>query len=224
MLQIDDPRARARERWAWAYLVIVIGVFTFLGVGAWDMAELQVEWSQLTRLSAEELGPPVETGADGKQPARLAMAFRQERKLGTWYLLTPYLSLNSALALSATCFGVLGGVLALLRTAVRRKCPLHPLPFLAQPLFSGGMGLAMFGAVYFLPQMLATATELQVKPGTLVFLAMFGGMFADEVFGWLDARMDHILNAPGEGEKAAVQPAQAKRAAGAAGKKGENKP
>jgi hypothetical protein len=87
------------------------------------------------------------------------------------------------LILSAFSFGVLGGLIRILRNRLYQKKPPSREVALNLPLMAGVTALMLLGISYIFP-MLFTQNNILLKPEVQPFLSIFAGVFSDHLQKW----------------------------------------
>lgn len=109
-----------------------------------------------------------------------------ERSIGRYFGWIYALPLNLPILLAALSFGHLGGMAALLRE-LANDLPVSCRRLICLPFFGAMVGLMVFGAATIAPQLVFNSAE-GVRPLSLVFLCLLGGVFSEAVFKWAEEK------------------------------------
>jgi len=87
--------------------------------------------------------------------------------------------------LTAISFGIIGSVGKVINDSIQNKNELNNAPnLLLIPIQGGFIGLIIIGISYVIPIIL-TNDSVSLKPVTIVFLSLFGGIFYLNFYNWL---------------------------------------
>lgn len=96
------------------------------------------------------------------------------------------------LILTACCFGMLGGLIFLIKEiALSVKKP-EDVKYISIPILGFFTGIAVLGVNYIIPIILVSG-ENKIRPVTLLFFSLFAGMFAERFYKYLSSVADHVL-------------------------------
>lgn len=94
-----------------------------------------------------------------------------------------FYSLNNLVGvLIASCaFGLLGAIIELIRKIVFDGKQIKELNYFSMPLLGLLSGIAVLGLTYLLPSLLVVDGK-EIRPQTLIFLCLFGGLHSNALF------------------------------------------
>ena len=96
------------------------------------------------------------------------------------------------LIMTALSFGLLGGVVSIIKEIVFDRKPLNDLQIWSLPILGLLTGFIVLGMSYLLPTVLVKNGG-DIRPVTLMFLCLFGGMFARSLFEKLTAYFNKMF-------------------------------
>jgi hypothetical protein len=89
------------------------------------------------------------------------------------------------LILAALSFGILGGVGNVMYKAIGSRKQ-SDVAIALTPLFGAILGLMVFGVTYLLPAVLTVDNNMTTRPISVVFLALYAGVFSNHVYNWIE--------------------------------------
>lgn len=97
-----------------------------------------------------------------------------------------------ALIITAVAFGALGGVSQIFIQAAFGGAALADIRILYLTIVGMLCGIFVLGITYVVPTIFASGDQ-KVRAETLIFLALFAGVYSEKFFGWLDIRFDSVF-------------------------------
>lgn len=88
--------------------------------------------------------------------------------------------------LTACCFGMLGGVISILKDIVLKHKDPENTKYISIPLLSFFTGIVMLGINYIIPVVLVGG-ENKIRPITLLFLSLFAGIYSSQFYKFLSS-------------------------------------
>lgn len=88
------------------------------------------------------------------------------------------------LILTSCCFGMLGGVISILRQVALLDKPIQETKYVSIPILSFFIGVIILGLNYIIPTILVSG-DTSIRPITLAFLSLFAGIFTSSFFKFL---------------------------------------
>jgi hypothetical protein len=96
--------------------------------------------------------------------------------------------------ITAISFGAIGSIAKIINDTILKKQKIREIDnLLLIPVQGGIIGLMILGISYILPVLLTNETE-SLKPITIVFLSLFGGLFYLHFYKWLLKAIDKAVN------------------------------
>lgn len=185
--EIDVIEGNGRKKWgnlkAVGFLLYFGLISLYFGIGGTLKTEIR---NQIKESYDFEDNAPVidsETNLEFANYAELKL-FKENQKAEKFF---PFLSIIPefvASILSACFFGMLGGIISLVRDVALRGRKPEDTPYVSLPLLSFFTGLAVLGLNYTIPTILVSG-ETQIRPITLLFLSLFAGLFSSQFFKFL---------------------------------------
>ena len=103
----------------------------------------------------------------------------EDKNVSKYFLWAQEISSFLSLILTSFFFGILGSISSIFKEIVYDNVNISDIKIWSKPLLGGLTGLVIFGLSYILPEILVNNSG-SMKPITLMFLSMFGGMFTKE--------------------------------------------
>lgn len=96
--------------------------------------------------------------------------------------------------ITACSFGILGGIISIVKRVALLKENLLDLSVFSIPILGFFTGLVVLGLNYIIPTILVSGNT-QIRPITLLFLCLFAGMYSEQFYAFLTkAISDKIFN------------------------------
>lgn len=161
----------------WSVVSIYTGAASFMAVKAFEDAS--------QRASSD--GSYDYRGINFANSNELGNFVRQER-LGTWFPWIPEVPIELVPLLLAASFAAFGGVMAIVKLVAVDQLPLEQTPFVSLPLFALAVGVMLFFLSFLVPAVFTTGRGAP-RTETVAGISLFGGLFAERTFVWIDAQI-----------------------------------
>lgn len=126
-----------------------------------------------------------EPAREFRNVAEMLLAIENEKSAIIFPFL-PILPAFVATILTACFFGMLGGVISVLKQVAVNKKPITETSYVSIPLLGFFTGMVILGINYIIPAIFVSG-ENAVRPMTLLFLALFAGMHAEEFYTFISS-------------------------------------
>lgn len=123
-----------------------------------------------------------------------AQMHQQEQDAQGLFKWFTYLPSKLILFITSMALGGLGGVIGMVKELALTKVKIVDLKPFWRPMLGALIGLLVLGLSYLLPVVLTTATEVEIRSTTLIFVSMFAGLYARQFLQFLEARFSTYLN------------------------------
>src|SRR6185369_2507955 len=120
------------------------------------------------------------------------LRFMRQETVGRWFPWTTGLPVELIPLIMAAAFGLLGGVVAVLKPVVVDRQSVGQAPYVGRPIFGLALGILLFTLSFLLPALFSTGRNPS-RTETTAGLALFGGLFAERTYRWIDAQVDSVL-------------------------------
>jgi hypothetical protein len=173
-------------------LGLILLIALYLGTGGFIILQNEQLYEKSFTLEAKEV---IESGSGIKFANKERMeAALQQALIQKIY---PYAkSIPSALSfvLTAISFGIIGSIGKIINDVIIKKQILNEVGnLLLIPLQGGIIGLIILGVSYAIPVLLTSDAE-SLKPITVVFLSLFGGIFYLQFYKWFSKAIDKVVS------------------------------
>lgn len=163
---------------AWAMLSLYLGIGGTLKTENYNQIEKDYNFSDTAQVADM-------SGMVYKNLAEMLLA-KEDEKSARFFPFLPVLPDFVASILTACFFGMLGGVIAVMRDVALKKIKLEQTCYISIPLLGFFTGLVVLGLNYLVPAILVSG-EHDIRPMTLLFFALFAGMYADEFYQFISS-------------------------------------
>jgi hypothetical protein len=166
-----------------AVLLLITGLGVYAGTAGFLAGKNRQEWRQVAKAGGTSGGSVEYRSLDFQDEDCLRVFIRQQRyaRWCAWVFTMP--SELTPLVLAAG-FGLLGGTIGTWRALASGSCTISTISSLSRSCFGLLMGMAVFLASFVLPALFLSG-QTENRPETGAGMALLGGMFAEQVFGWL---------------------------------------
>lgn len=172
------------------FLGLILILALYFGTGGFIILQNEQLYESSSVLEAKEVDYH---GIKFLNKGILEAAIQQDHIL-TFY---PYAkSIPSALSfiMTAISFGIIGSIGKMINDVVIGKKKLAEVEnLLLIPLHGGIIGLIILGISFAIPVLLTSDTE-SLKPISVVFLSLFGGIFYLQFYTWFSKAVDKVIN------------------------------
>jgi hypothetical protein len=118
------------------------------------------------------------------------MEIKKQPKLYKWLFKLP--NLVGALILACS-FGLIGGLVDLVLQVKNNSTAVEDLKYFSTPLLGCFSGIAVLGLSYLIPSLLVSDNQT-LKPESLIFLSLFGGIFSKDLFEKVQLNFKKLLS------------------------------
>jgi hypothetical protein len=208
-------------------ILIWLAAGGYFGVGAWIGSKIEERVHAMEQTSAVSGPSPNEAGTDKEGDTRSATTVSgegggegapytyqgneydsleevfQAREIAEYAASFPFLAKAKSYLLpliAALSFGCLGGVGSVLGRCVVHRVALCDQAVLGTPVFSAMIGAMLFFLLLLIPEALF-ASRGPIRIESLAALSFFGGLFAEDTFGWVQVQIKKKVFASSDGEK-----------------------
>lgn len=170
----------------------------YFGIGGWAKMDLEQEKKVTNNKLLKNDQAVIYQGISFKSYRDLQAALENEElieekvKIYKYFPWIFYLPSFVGFVITAGAFGALGGVTNILKQIAIDNVKLEDSKVMSTPIFGFLVGLLMLGISYVFPSAL-TFDKADVKPTSLLFLCMFGGIFSGHIYNWLENFIKSIL-------------------------------
>lgn len=168
---------------------LVVGLY--LGVAGWEGSKALEKTSVQKRTDGTTAQSFEFEGLNFKDEESLIRFLKQRESIRffPWIFSMPQ-SITPLIA--AIAFGIVGGSARLLKRLSIDGDQLTLPTVFADPLFGGIVGLTIFFMSLLLP-LLFTSGRTPVRPETLVAVSLFGGIFSEQAFAWIQKQIKKFV-------------------------------
>lgn len=170
-------------------LVIWIAFGAFFGAGGYALIDLEIQKLEAEKNPADSVMRSV--GKVTFKNKKLAQIYIQERSLKKMFLLKDIPELILFLV-TASCFGLLGGCVNLIKQMAFEDKKLIELKIVSIPILGLFCGLLILGISYLVPTLLVSG-EIIVRPVSLIFLSLFAGLFSKKFHEWIHSKFSDFF-------------------------------
>lgn len=96
--------------------------------------------------------------------------------------------------ITSIAFGMLGGVVVLLKHVLHDHLRISALPVLIRPVFGGLIGLMLFLLSFLAPALFVTSSRSSARTETLAGLSFVGGAFSEIAYIWMEAQVRKLFS------------------------------
>jgi hypothetical protein len=89
--------------------------------------------------------------------------------------------------------GLVGGAARLLKNCAMDKASLDTLPLYSGPLFGAVLGVLLFYLALLVPTVMVIGGN-RVRASSLAAFSLFGGVFSEQTFAWLEKQYKDVLS------------------------------
>lgn len=172
-----------------AVLAIWMLAGLYLGSAGWARAELEETISVEVRSDVED--GAIQCGIVITKNMEECLAFERSRMTESLFPWVSSLPVFFGFLIMALGFGAVGGVIAVLRRAASGEQSLENL-YITLPMFGSLVGVLVLGMSYLLPAALVSAGG-NLRPTSLLFLTLLGGVFSGQVIDWIESWMTDLF-------------------------------
>ncbi len=169
----------------------------YVGAGGWAVVETDQALAELS--GGKKSGPVTYEGVTFSDIAKARRAI-EEDVLAAWFPWMTHTPAPVGLLICAVAFGWLGGVARTVKEVSLNQKRFDHKAAWVNALLGGFAGLFLLGISVVIPAALAGG-EKNTRPGVLLFLCLFGGMFADKLYPWFDAHFNRLFARSGKEEQ-----------------------
>jgi len=163
----------------------------YFGLGGLLKAELE-EGINLLKLPLEDTKESVVyEGITFSSREALEMHLKIE-KIILFFPWVYYLPSIVVIVFTSGAFGALGGVTRIVKQLAIAKISISDIAVVSIPLFGFLIGILLLGIASVIPAAL-TASKVDIQPTTLLFICLFGGVYSEHVYKWLESQIKHIF-------------------------------
>jgi hypothetical protein len=134
-----------------------------------------------------------------KNAAELLLA-RENKKSVVIFPWIVYLPIYVCTILTACCYSLLGALICILKKVAILGIPLSETNYISIPVLGFFTGLVILGLNYVIPTVLVSG-DTQIRPITLLFLCLFGGIYVSEFYEFLTKTILKKIFNPQEKDK-----------------------
>lgn len=163
------------------FVVIIVLISLYIGFGGFIILENEQKYEKALILPEKKakIGPITwrnkELGQAAKQQQLIKEVFPYQSKIPTVL----------GFMLTAMAFGVIGSIARVVNTCIKDKKTINEVQNLFLIIVQGMLiGVIILGISYIVPVVLTTE-DTALKPITIVFLSLFGGINYENFFNWL---------------------------------------
>ncbi|MDI3320421.1 hypothetical protein [Pinibacter soli] len=95
--------------------------------------------------------------------------------------------------ITACSFGMIGALIAIILQIASKKARIEDTPYWSLPVLGALTGLVVLGLSLLIPNLFFSG-ELDVKPGALMFICLFSGIYSDKFYENLYLIFSGLLN------------------------------
>lgn len=136
------------------------------------------------------------------------LADRQEARLFLWIFQIPQ---ELRPFVTTIAFGVLGGVILLLKKIAIDHVQIASLPVFVSPAFSGLLGMMLFFLSFIAPTALVVGHN-PARTESLAAVSLFGGAFSEVTYVWIEGQIGRVFSS--RSRKSGVEQGKGSRAIG----------
>lgn len=111
-------------------------------------------------------------------------------KLFPWIFALPQ---ELAPLITSMAFGLLGGAAGLLKKIAIDRSPVSTLPVVTYPVFGALVGVMLFFLSFLVPTVFIAGRN-PARTETLVGLSLFGGLFSEAAYIWIDEQVRRLFS------------------------------
>jgi hypothetical protein len=118
------------------------------------------------------------------------LADRRDARLFPWVFQIPQ---ELRPFITSIAFGILGGIILLLKKIVVDRVSVALLPAFSSPAFSGLVGMMLFFLSFLAPTALVSGHN-PARTEALVAVSVFGGAFSEVAYTWVEAQVKKLFS------------------------------
>jgi hypothetical protein len=178
------------------YIITVVWIMIglYFGIAGW------VGSKALQKTSVEKPAPgagaqSVEFEGINFKSEESLRQFLRERTSSRWFPWIFSIPQDTTPLIASMAFGLLGGAARLLKRLSLDSEDIPPAKLFADPLFGAILGLAIFFLSLLLPA-LFTSGRNPVRPEAIVAISLFGGIFSEHAYEWIEKQVKRFIFSP----------------------------
>lgn len=175
------------------YLITLvwIAIGLYVGLAGWEGSKA-LQKTSVEKPAAGASGQSLEfEGLNFKDEESLRQ-FLRERQSRRWFKWIFSIPQDITPLIASIAFGLLGGAARLLKRLSLDSEDISLTKLFSDPLFGGILGLAIFFLSLLLPA-LFTSGRNPVRPEAIVAISLFGGIFSEHAYAWIEKQVKRFL-------------------------------
>jgi hypothetical protein len=169
-----------------SFLVLILLVSLYFGSGGFLILQND-QWRQ-------DIKPKIENGKEVSDEEAQRTALIEQTQIFYFYPYIRRLPTVLSFLITSICFGIIGAIAKMVNDAIKSQARIDETPnVLLIPLQGGLIGLIILGISYTLPVLL-TNENTSLKPISIVFLSLLGGIYYINFFERILKVIDNFGN------------------------------
>jgi hypothetical protein len=167
---------------AWLFMAIYAGVAGWVASKAFENTGVQSQADQFVEYEGLSF--------ENKQSLQEFLHDSEGARLFPWIFAIPQ---ELTPLVTSFAFGLLGGVIALLKKIAIDHSPVSTLPIIAGPLFGSLVGVMLFFISFLVPAIFIVG-RTPPRTEALVGVSLFGGAFSERAFVWIEEEVRKLFS------------------------------
>lgn len=164
-------------------LILFLIIALYFGIGGLIILENDLKYEKAKTLEKKEVYYNNKIKFHNKEVMNAAI---QQDHILKIYPYAKQLPSAMSFIITALSFGMIGSIGKVINDSIKNKVRLsETINLLLIPLQGSIIGLIILGISYVIP-LLLTSDDVSLKPITIVFLCLFGGIFYLDFYNWLE--------------------------------------